>query len=749
MMALSLTLKCILFASVFLVGVAADEQKSQVNLPLEEFQKLFTSAQVEEAKRLILDKYKIDEDEHKQKLKALEAKSKLLDNRLQQQKHLFFPENFQVLQHTASGMFNSSAEDAGVDGDVASFDIELTFRVMESSKWTKVPLVNTTSTVSSNWEVSQQAIDSNAFHTVDTVTGKDEDGVLLFLRNDQQVLATNQSGLFKVKYNAYTRVSKSRNLNAMGLSNLLYPLSGLSFQIATDASQSVKEFSVQPPSSVLRVKSGENYTNIIATLPLTADSFQIKWVDFREDFGQAKAQKEDSDSNVDTKSKQEGPEPNQDRLQQEFPQVTANHEVMHTIGEGTIRSLHSLEFKSSSEMPNLSSVQFLVHGDGVRVTSVVGHALQSWTVEEAQGTTSSSLVKAIFKTSQLDSTVALKVHTEKDRSDLSDILVELPRIECKNVLRQTGHVAIIKDANVEVHEHKTFGLSRCEPSDLSSKLRLNVDRPIVLSYKYLNPQNSAVLSVKEHAAMETLEATIDRIHYKALVTETHTFHSIIMLVQSTKLQYLEMLGLPTTASKFTVMVNSVPAKPVQGDGRKNSILVPLLIGLDQEAANEGGNLRTSVEVSYFSTHDNLGKNGTLSLNPPWFELPISVVTAHLRLPMSDENPFNYTFSGDFGSKPLRHLDYPIPDAFSYTTAKRVVPDDYEFSIVDDMWPEDEENDRSASKVGAVKIVTPLTGRSFFFQRLLVVDKELALNVTFKEKEQPVELSWWQRLIRKT
>jgi len=620
---------------------------------------------------------------------------------------------------------------------------------MESSKWTKVPLVNTTSTVSSNWEVSQQAIDSNAFHTVDTVTGKDEDGVLLFLRNDQQVLATNQSGLFKVKYNAYTRVSKSRNLNAMGLSNLLYPLSGLSFQIATDASQSVKEFSVQPPSSVLRVKSGENYTNIIATLPLTADSFQIKWVDFREDFGQAKAQKEDSDSNVDTKSKQEGPEPNQDRLQQEFPQVTANHEVMHTIGEGTIRSLHSLEFKSSSEMPNLSSVQFLVHGDGVRVTSVVGHALQSWTVEEAQGTTSSSLVKAIFKTSQLDSTVALKVHTEKDRSDLSDILVELPRIECKNVLRQTGHVAIIKDANVEVHEHKTFGLSRCEPSDLSSKLRLNVDRPIVLSYKYLNPQNSAVLSVKEHAAMETLEATIDRIHYKALVTETHTFHSIIMLVQSTKLQYLEMLGLPTTASKFTVMVNSVPAKPVQGEGRKNSILVPLLIGLDQEAANEGGNLRTSVEVSYFSTHDNLGKNGTLSLNPPWFELPISVVTSHLRLPMSDENPFNYTFSGDFGSKPLRHLDYPIPDAFSYTTAKRVVPDDYEFSIVDDMWPEDEENDRSASKVGAVKIVTPLTGRSFFFQRLLVVDKELALNVTFKEKEQPVELSWWQRLIRKT
>eukprot|EP00957_Ditylum_brightwellii_P106555 8129778-Ditylum_brightwellii.AAC.1 len=77
-----------------------------------------------------------------------------------------------------------------------------------------------------------------------------------------------------------------------------------------------------------------------------------------------------------------------------------------------------------------------------------------------------------------------------------------------------------------------------------------------------------------------------------------------------------MLGLFATASKFTVMVNSVPAKSVQGKGRKKSILVPLLIEFDQEAANEGEHLQTPVEVSYFSTHNNLGKNGTLSLNPP-------------------------------------------------------------------------------------------------------------------------------------
>lgn len=92
----------------------------------------------------------------------------------------------------------------------------------------------------------------------------------------------------------------------------------------------------------------------------------------------------------------------------------------------------------------------------------------------------SKLVRATFKSSNLESTVTLHVHTEMDTADIPEV-VELPRIECKNVLRQVGHVAVVKDAQVEVHKNTTRGVSRCEPSDISSQLRPNIDRPIILS----------------------------------------------------------------------------------------------------------------------------------------------------------------------------------------------------------------------------------------------------------------------------
>lgn len=93
----------------------------------------------------------------------------------------------------------------------------------------------------------------------------------------------------------------------------------------------------------------------------------------------------------------------------------------------------------------------------------------------------SKLVRATFKSSNLESTVTLHVHTEMDTADIPEV-VELPRIECKNVLRQVGHVmAVVKDAQVEVHTNTTRGVSRCEPSDISSQLRPNIDRPIILS----------------------------------------------------------------------------------------------------------------------------------------------------------------------------------------------------------------------------------------------------------------------------
>ena len=601
-----------------------------------------------------------------------------------------------------------------------------------------MPIANTNSTVASDWQVawSRGTGDDNEFQWANPVASPD---IMLLQKDSQQVMATNRSGLFKIHFKKHSKVGKTRNLNKLGVTGLLYPLSKFSLRVASVGdSSSVGDFSVQPVSAVLTVNSSDEYTNVEATLPLTADSIDIRWLNVEESNVQEEDVEQESGNPPESEVK--------GKVKADTPQASAVHDVVHSVGEGIVRSKHILKLSTpSSEMSSLNSVQFDVCGEGARVTSVEGHALQHWESMDSSTAPASKLVRAIFKSSHLDSTASVIVYTESDRpasSAATPRKVELPRIECRNVLRQVGHVAVIKDSSVEVHEHSAKGHTRCEPTEISSQLRSNIDRPIVLSYKYLNPQQSSVVvSVKDHVAMETLEAAIDRVHYKAVVTDTHTMHSLILTLQSTKLQYLEVLGLPTTASMFTLMVNSVPAKPVEGQGKSNDnnkILVPLLIGLDPEAANEGNSMRTSVEVTYVSTHDSLGQNGTLPLAPPSFALPVSVLTSHLRLPLS----YEYTFSGDFGTPRTDQLAYPIPAAFTYKTGKRVVEEDYEFSAIDDIWAEEDKQETARS----VKIVTPNTGRSFYFHRLFVVDSVLSLNATYnKHLVAAKRESWWTRL----
>jgi hypothetical protein len=328
--------------------VKSQEQqpKSQVTLSLDKFEELFTSARLEEAERRLKDQRKILEAEHKAKLEQLqEETSAKLFAEAKRQRDALFPENYQILQHTATGYFNSSAsENAGVARDVASFDMEMILRVWDS-KWAAVPIVNTNSTVTSDWTVFWKSDENEEFLPVDSVANSD---AMLVQRGMQQVLATNRSGLFKVRFKAHTRVGKTRNLNKLGMSSMLHSLSGFSLRIAGN----VRDFSVQPTESVLTVLSSvHGYTDFNITLPLTADGVDIRWL-------------EGETSTADETAAVDG------EIKDDKPQVTAMHEALHSVGEGIIQSSHILEFTASSESSALNFVDFVVRGKGVRITSI-------------------------------------------------------------------------------------------------------------------------------------------------------------------------------------------------------------------------------------------------------------------------------------------------------------------------------------------------------------------------------------------
>ena len=445
--------------------------KSEVKLSLDEFQQLFSSAKLADAERRLLDEKKSQEEKYLKMVQDLERqRSQSWESDLREQQRQVFPQNHQVLKHTASGNFNATASSSGVEHDVASFEHELVLRVIDS-RWTEIPVANMESAVASDWKLFYRSEDpqgSNDFVELDSVTSAD---AMMMLKDTHQVLTTNRSGLFKIQYTSFSRVTKTKNLNQIGMSDILYQMSQLTLRITNNQGQGfVKDVSLEPSAAVVHIThSTDEYTEITATLPLTTDNVQIRWLAAQD------GSKEDSTKEEDGAQATNSPE---------TTQMTASSEVLHTVDEGMIRSNFILDVETS-EVSSLNSVQFLIRGQkGIRITSLEGLAFQHWDVETFNATM--IRVEAHFKSSFMGSAATLILSSEQPSADL----IELPRLECLDVLRQVGHVAVINDYNVEIHEHSKHGLSSCEATDVSSQLRLNLDRPIVYSYKYLSPDNS-------------------------------------------------------------------------------------------------------------------------------------------------------------------------------------------------------------------------------------------------------------------
>ena len=79
-----------------------------------------------------------------------------------------------------------------------------------------------------------------------------------------------------------------------------------------------------------------------------------------------------------------------------------------------------------------------------------------------------------------------------------------------------------------------------------------------------------------HEAVEVVEAVVDNAHFSAMVVDTHTLHTLLLTMQNTRQQYLELTSMPVGARVMSLFVNSIPTKPVKGTG--DALLVPLLVG---------------------------------------------------------------------------------------------------------------------------------------------------------------------------
>ena len=113
---------------------------------------------------------------------------------------------------------------------------------------------------------------------------------------------------------------------------------------------------------------------------------------------------------------------------QEPLQITASHDVLHSVMDSVLQSSHTLKFSTDSEHRSLGSVRFTVTG-GARITSVTGHGVASWRSSPSE---QSTLVEVFFKSSLISDTVLVLLNTELE---LVAETFSVPSVECEGSIR--------------------------------------------------------------------------------------------------------------------------------------------------------------------------------------------------------------------------------------------------------------------------------------------------------------------------
>lgn len=265
-------------------------------------------------------------------------------------------------------------------------------------------------------------------------------------------------------------------------------------------------------------------------------------------------------------------------------------------------------------------------------------------------------------------------------------------------------------------------MARVGADELPEELKYQTSLPIMFAYKYLSPQSNVQLSVIKHEQVDVLQAVAESAFYEVLMSEGQSMHRLMMHIENSRQQYLEVRGIPADARLWSLMVNSKPAKPVRGpDG---SLLIPLLLGVGANS-NEGAQ-STSVEMAYLVQREPLADSGTMDLAPPCLDIPVSRLMVEVQWPET----YEVKFTGS--AQAVKTFSHKLPQPVNYDVGTAIVEQNFEF----DNLP------ASIPKKG-VNVKVPKSGSRHRFEQLLVVDGKAGLIGEYvRRSDEPEPEKGW-------
>jgi len=416
------------------------------------------------------------------------------------------------------------------------------------------------------------------------------------------------------------------------------------------------------------------------------------------------------------------------------PKVYVDTSTYASIGEGLIRCQTAMNYSIlQSEIPNMR----IALPEDVSILEVQGRDLRDWKASVEAGVQ----YLDVYLNFGVKGNYVLNLTYERKIGEGSAV-AEIPWVKAIGAEREKGYFGLAAATNVELAVNKIDRVTLIDVKELPAAIWSSTANPILLAFKYLNHPFSIVIDVTRHEEVPVIVAAIDVANYVTLQTdEGKSLTKAVYQMRNNVKQFIRLV-LPKNATLWSVFVSGKPVKPAKD--KSGNILIPL-----EKSQFKGEDLaQFPVEIVYLDKLPKMGWLGSLRLNLPQTDIPVSQLEWTTYLPL-DYAYFN--FGGDV--KPLATQGWGAGlRGFQgvLMESRQVVmkrTKDYE-RLGEQFAPQaqvfyDEMQSAKMKGVLPIKIDIPEQGRLFRFSKLLIAEKESPwLSVSFIYLFRPLRRAFW-------
>lgn len=203
--------------------------------------------------------------------------------------------------------------------------------------------------------------------------------------------------------------------------------------------------------------------------------------------------------------------------------------------------------------------------EGVGVLEISGSQIRDWRVTDG--------VLAVQLDREVIGPYTLAVKYESS-PDMADGKVKLPVVTGDGVVREKGEIGVVALANVEVSNDTVNKAHVMDAKELPVEMSGMTTRPILLAYRYVEPEFSVAVDIKKHLDVDVLRTLIDRAAFSIMQTfDGRRITRARYNVRNNRNQFLR-IALPDGADLWSAAVDGRSVQPSKDD--KGNVLLPLL-----------------------------------------------------------------------------------------------------------------------------------------------------------------------------